>query len=125
MTATVDTSVLVDVLRGVSEAAETMSAARTDGPLHGSEITRVEVLAGMRPEEEDRTRALFAAIVWHPVDQAVAEEAGRLGRVWVSRRPGISAADLVIAATALAFGPRLLTLNVKHFPMFEALRAPY
>lgn len=125
MTATVDTSVLIDVLCGVDDAVALLRAARGEGPLHGSEITRTEVLAGMRPPEEDRTRRLLAGLVWHPVDETISEEAGRLGRAWVPRRPGISAADLVIAATARAFAPRLLTTNVKHFPMFDSLRKPY
>ena len=35
------------------------------------------------------------------------------------------AADLAIAATVIAFDARLMTRNVKHFPMFEGLSAPY
>jgi hypothetical protein len=31
----------------------------------------------------------------------------------------------VIAATAKELGADLVTLNVKHFPMFPGLRAPY
>jgi len=31
----------------------------------------------------------------------------------------------VIAATALEHGLALATLNVRHFPMFEALEPPY
>lgn len=99
--------------------------ARRNGSLHGSEITRVEVLAGMRPAEEDQTRALLSTLVWHPVDESIAEEAGRLGRIWLPERRGISAADLVIAATAKILDADLLTLNVKHFPMFPALQRPY
>jgi len=34
-------------------------------------------------------------------------------------------ADLVIAATAQDLGLELATGNVKHFPMFKSLRAPY
>jgi predicted nucleic acid-binding protein len=38
---------------------------------------------------------------------------------------GIDTADLAIAATAMALDVRLLTRNVKHFPMFAGLAAPY
>lgn len=34
-------------------------------------------------------------------------------------------ADLVIVATAIDLGAELLTVNVKHFPMFDGLVAPY
>lgn len=34
-------------------------------------------------------------------------------------------ADLAIAATTIALEAELYTRNVKHFPMFEGLSAPY
>jgi predicted nucleic acid-binding protein len=36
-----------------------------------------------------------------------------------------SRADLAIAATALTVGARLLTKNVRHFPMFADLHPSY
>ena len=38
---------------------------------------------------------------------------------------GIDSADLAIAATAAGLEARLLTRNVRHFPMFPDLRSPY
>ncbi|MGH3191958.1 MAG: type II toxin-antitoxin system VapC family toxin [Streptosporangiaceae bacterium] len=125
MTALADTSVLIDYLRGHRGAAELLEGERADAPLHASEITRVEVLAGMREAEEDATRSLLSTLVWHPVDAEVAEEAGALGRRWLSSHHTIDSADLAIAATAIRNGSRLLTRNVRHFPMFTDLRSPY
>lgn len=125
MTVLADTSVLIDVLRGEPAAAAVLREARVAGPLHASEVTRLEVLAGMRAREEGPTRALFAAFTWHPVDERLAEIAGELGRRWLSGNRGIDSADLAIAATALALDARLLTRNIKHFPMFPGLSAPY
>lgn len=125
MTVLVDTSVLVDHLRGHEAAADILEVERLAGVLNASEITRLEVLAGMRANEEDRTRSLLATLVWHPVDAEVAEEAGALGRRWLPSHQTIDGADLAIAATAVLIGARLLTRNVRHFPMFPNLRAPY
>lgn len=125
MTALVDTSVLVDYLRGHAVAAEVLERERATAPLHASEITRLELLVGMRDDESDRTRSLLATLRWHPVDAEVAEEAGALGRRWLRSHRGIDTADLAIAATALRSGYRLLTCNIKHFPMFTGLRPPY
>lgn len=125
MSALVDTSVLIDVLRGEVAAAEVLRNARRAGPLHASEVTRLEVLAGMRPREEAATRALLAALTWHPLDDRVAEVAGDLGRQWLPGNRGIDSADLAIAATAVLLDAALLTRNVKHFPMFSGLSAPY
>lgn len=121
----VDTSVLIDVLRGVDAAVEVLQDAYRRGPVHASEITRMEVLAGMRPSEESATRALLGLLTWHPVDEAIAEHAGALGSEWLPSHRGVDGADLAIAATALGLGAPLLTRNVKHFPMFDGLAGPY
>lgn len=125
MSVLVDTSVLIDVLRGDVAAAEALREARLAGPLHASEVTRLEVLAGMRTEEEAATLALLAILSWHAVDTKVAEAAGQLGRRWLPSNRGIDSADLAIAATALLLDAALLTRNVTHFPMFSGLSAPY
>lgn len=125
MSAFVDTSVLIDYLRGHHGAARALESHRAEGPLHASEMTRLEILAGMRMREEDATRSLLSTLVWHPVDTAVAERAGRLGREWLPSHHTIDSADLAIAATAQVVGLRLLTTNVRHYPMFGGLQPPY
>ncbi len=125
MTALVDTSVLIDYLRGNRGAGVLLERERAAAPLHASEMTRLEILAGMRPAEEAGTRSLLETLIWHPVDAEVAEEAGELGRRWLPGHHTIDGADLAIAATAIRTGSRLLTQNVRHFPMFEDLEAPY
>ena len=125
MTTLVDTSVLIDYLRGHEGAGELLERERLAGALCASEITRLEVLAGMRSTEEEQTRLLLSTLDWHPVDQEVAEAAGALGRHWLPSHDTIDGADLAIAATVLATGSDLLTCNVRHFPMFPDLRRPY
>ncbi|MGI8521776.1 MAG: type II toxin-antitoxin system VapC family toxin [Nocardioides sp.] len=125
MTALVDTSVLIDYLRGHEGAAAVLERERAAAPLQASEITRLEVLAGMRPHEEEATRTLLSALIWHPVDADVAEEAGSLGRRWLPSHHAIDGADLAIAATVIRTGSQLLTRNVRHFPMFPGLQTPY
>ncbi|MGC1184610.1 MAG: PIN domain-containing protein, partial [Candidatus Dormiibacterota bacterium] len=118
-------SVLVEYLRGHHGAAELLERERGEGPLHASEITRLETLAGMLAADEAPTRLLLSSLIWHPVDQEVAEEAGALGRRWLPSHHTIDGADLAIAATVIRTGARLLTRNVRHFPMFPDLQSPY
>lgn len=125
MSVVVDTSVLIDYLRGKEEARGLLEHERLEGPLHASEMTRLETLAGMRKSEERSTRLLLSTFVWHPVDGAIAEEAGALGRQWLPSHNNIDGADLAIAATVLVTGSRLLTRNVRRFPMIPGLRSPY
>jgi predicted nucleic acid-binding protein len=125
MTVLVDTSVLIDYLRGHQGAAAVLERERAAAPLRASEITRLEVLAGMRPAEEDATRSLLSTLLWHAVDADVAEDAGALGRRWLPSHHTIDSADLAIAATAIRAGAQLLTRNVRRFPLFPDLHPPY
>lgn len=125
MTVVVDASVLVDLLRGLPAARDLLVGERRRGALHTSEVTRLELLAGMRHGEERPTRSLFSSLVWHAVDESVAERAGELGRAWLPSHRAIDSADLAIAGTAMLLGAQLLTLNVRHFPMFPGLHRPY
>ena len=125
MTVLVDTSVLIDYLRGHQGAATILERERESAALHASEITRLEVLACMRSAEDEATRLLLSTLRWHSVDAEIAEEAGALGRRWLPSHHTIDGADLAIAATAIHTGSRLLTRNIRHFPMFPGLQAPY
>lgn len=123
MTVVWDTTVLIDVLRGHPSA---LAYARAlDRLPFCSEITRAEVLRGLRSDERRATERLFGSIVWIGVDEAIARRAGELGRAFRRSHRGIATADLLIAATALEDGHDLATLNVKHFPMIPDLRPPY
>ncbi|MHB1089391.1 MAG: PIN domain-containing protein [Acidimicrobiales bacterium] len=125
MAVLVDTSVIIDYLRGHHGAERVLEDARSGAPLHASEMTRLEVLAGMRTNEEGATRALLSIFIWHPVDALISERAGELGRRWLPIHHSIDSADLAIAATVIVAGCELLTCNVRHFPMFKDLRKPY
>lgn len=125
MSVVVDSSVLIDVLRDSEAATVALERASAREFPHSSAVVMTEVLIGMPPREEARTRELLEGVRWFPVDEAVAEEAGRLGRQWRPSHSGIDAADLIVAATANLLRLPILTRNVKHFPMFPDLRAPY
>ena len=122
-----DTSVLIDHLRGRPRGATTLiaDALASGHELWSSEVVRAELLVGMRPEEEDATRALMRLISWVDVDEGLAEAAGALGRKYFRSHPGIDVADLIVAALTTQLGAELKTTNVKHYPMIDGLRAPY
>lgn len=123
MSVVLDTSVLIDQLRGSEEAFEYLAGLRAR-PLC-SEVTRIEVVQGLRSAERRAANRLFATISWVPVTESIARHAGELGRRWRGSHPGIGVADLAIAATAEELDAALATRNLKHFPMFKGLRAAY
>lgn len=51
--------------------------------------------------------------------------AGRLAQRYHASHGGIDTVDYVIAAAAESLGASLLTLNVRHFPMFPDLEPAY
>jgi predicted nucleic acid-binding protein len=115
--------VLVDHLRADRRATEYID--NLEARPSCSEITRIEIVQGLRSPERRDAEELFALIEWVGVDEAIARRAGELGRRWRRSHPGIGVADLAVAATAEHLGASLATCNVKHFPMFGGLRAPY
>ena len=123
MSIVLDTSVLIDHLRGSDAAAEYLVSL--DSRPTCSEITRIEIIQGLRSAERRAADRLFDLIAWAPVSETVARRAGELGRRWRRSHPGVGVADLAIAATAEDLDAGLATRNVKHFPMFEGLEAPY
>ena len=118
-----DTTVLIDQLRGSEEAFQYLASLEVRPAC--SEVTRIEVIQGLRASERRAANRLFATISWFPVDEPVARRGGELGRRWRGSHPGIGVADLAIAATTEELDAELVTRNVKHFPMFKDLRAPY
>ena len=126
MSALADTSVLIDYLRGVGAARRLLRAAFERGDaVSASSLTRIELSIGMRRSERRRTDALVAALRWLPVDSAIADEADTLARRYGSSHSGIDAVDYCVAASARVHDLELWTLNVRHFPMFPKLEAPW
>lgn len=123
MSVVLDTGVLIDHLRASAPATEYLTGL-DDRPVC-SEISRIEVVQGLRSAERQAADRLFALIEWVPVSEVVARRAGDLGRQWRRSHPGIGVADLAIAATAEHVDATLATRNLKHFPMFQGLRLPY
>ena len=122
MSAVLDSTVLIDVLRIREKAVDFLLSLDTRPTC--SEITRVEVLQGLRTQERGRADELFEQIHWVPLDEHLARAAGEFGRRF-RKSHHLDAADLIVAATAKELGLPLATSNVKHFPMFPRLKQPY
>ena len=122
----VDTSVLVDHLRGLDAATDVLtSAVEARRVLASSVLCRLEVHAGVRRGEERSTELLLDVIEWWPVDDPVLDRAAALARTHGPRNRGIGAVDYCLAATTEILEADLATTNVKHFPMFPDLATPY
>src|SRR5438128_1256295 len=116
----VDTMIAVDHLWGAPSATDLLTGLISDGEtLVASEITRFELLAGVRKAELEALEAFFTALVWAPIDEEIARAAGAFARRLRHSHSGIDDADYLIAATATVLGADLLTTNVRHYPMMS------
>ena len=102
-----------------------MQAVESETWVGASEITRFELLSGLRPGEEEEVERLSSEQGRVPVTEKVARQAASLARTHRASHAGIEDADYLIAATALDLEARLLTTNVRHFPMFAGLEPAY
>lgn len=110
----VDTDVLINFLRGRQQAKEFL-LSHLDSPILCSVITVAEIFAGMRPHEEEKTRALLDNLEVIPVTRAIAEKAGLYkGGI---RSHSLELDDCLIAATAHLRKATLATGNERHYPM--------
>ena len=115
-----DTTVLIDALRGRRAAARIHDLhARGDDVPHICAINVEEVVRGIRPGEDDAVRLLFDGLRLAPLGRQEGQRAGRWRREFAARGVTLSQADCLIAAAALGVRARLVTGNPKHFPMEE------
>jgi predicted nucleic acid-binding protein len=104
-----DTDVLVDHLQGIRTIGVEFAGSAY------SSITRAELYSGRGAREGviDRLLDQFDEV---PVDQRVAEEAGRIRRIRSLRLP-----DALIAATAVVMKRSLYTRNIRDFKKVRRL----
>lgn len=120
-----DTTVLVDYLRGHEDARSLVRAVAADGDGGASEVVRFELLAGARPEELEVIERAAEALAWFVIDEPTARRAGALARAYRPSHSGIDDVDYLIAATAIELEAELVTTNVRHYPMLTGLEPPY
>lgn len=121
-----DTSVIVDHLRGFPPATSTLAAwLVAEEVLVASELTRFELLAGARVTTLADLDRFLVTLDWVPVTENVTRRAGDLARRYRGSHAGIDTVDYIVAATADLLHADLATTNLRHFPMFGGLRRPY
>jgi predicted nucleic acid-binding protein len=114
-----DTNILILHLRSHPEVTRLLYQWSETSVLCISVVTRAEILAGMHAHEEARTLELLDSLTSIPVDEAVADQAGRLIHQYARQGIRFSFPDALIAATALRHDLTLVTTNIKHFPIPE------
>lgn len=114
-----DSTVLIDHLRG-RPAAERVERLAEAGDVAATTAVNVEeIVRGLRPTEAASAEALFAGLVILPLGVEQGQQAGKWRREYAARGITLSQADCLIAAAALLAGAELATGNPADFPMGE------
>jgi len=118
----IDSDVLIDFLRGVSEARSFISASQR---ALISVVSVAELCAGTSTAAElqnvERMLSLFEIVA---ATTEIAKTAGAFKRQFGPSH-GVGMADALIAATAQHSNAVLATRNKKHFPMLSNIIVPY
>ena len=117
MPVVLDTTVLIDALRGRPAAARIGNLAVAGELLFTTAINVEEIARGLRPSERTAAERLFTGLRVLPIRRREAERAGRWRREHAERGITLHQADCLIAAATLGVAARLATGNIKDFPM--------
>lgn len=113
-----DTTVLIDLLRGRPGASSRLRAVRQQGDRPCTCAVNVEeVVRGLQPDEEGDARHLFAGLRLALLGTDEGWRAGAWRRQHAAAGKTLTQADCLVAAAAAGLGARLATGNPKHFPM--------
>jgi predicted nucleic acid-binding protein len=115
-----DTDVLIAYLRGYQQAVELLKALAAQGfDFLISPVTIIEIEAGTRDTEKEKTYELLDIFEVCAVDRPIAHSAGSSLRKYRKKGITLGLADVVIAATALTHHLTLVTYNTSHYPMSD------
>lgn len=120
MSILLDTTVLIDVLRGRRGTVERLRALRRHGEVpFTTPINVEEIHRGLREAERIPATRLFDGLRIAPIGRTQGAQAGDWRRDHASNGMTLTQADCLIAATAVTLGVPLATGNPKDFPMPE------
>jgi predicted nucleic acid-binding protein len=115
-----DTTVLIDLLRGTTGARRRLAAVHDVGDEpYVCAVNVEETVRGLRDREQEPARRLFAGLRLAPLGADEGRRAGEWRRHFARRGRTLAQADCLVAAAAHAVGGRLATGNPKDFPMRE------
>ena len=120
MSILLDTTVLIDVLRGSRRTVERLTALRQHGDVpYTTPISVEEIHRGLRDTERVAAARLFDGLRIASIGRPEGVRAGDWRRDHASAGMTLAQADCLIAAAAVTLGVPLATGNPKDFPMRE------
>jgi predicted nucleic acid-binding protein len=114
-----DTTVLIDVLRGRPAAERVRQLRRSGDRAYACAINIEEVVRGLRAGELTNADRLLRGLRIAPLGRREGTVAGAWRRSFAELGTTLSQADCLIAAATVGVGAKLATGNPSDFPMAE------
>lgn len=114
-----DSTVLIDALRGRPAAARVAGLRRVGTEPWVCAISVEEIWRGLHPDETPTAQRLIRGLRLAPLGAAEGSRAGTWRREFARSGTTLHQADCLIAAAALGIGAALATGNPPDFPMRE------
>ena len=115
-----DTTVLIDHLRGRQKVAETViRLARQGHELGVCCINIAELYSGLNDNERAGAEKLIDSLDYYEISKDIAKMAGCYRFEFARKGITLTTSDTIVAAVAINYGAILVTANVKDYPMKE------
>jgi len=114
-----DTTVLIDAIRGRAAAARVRDLRRRGDRAYVCGVNVEEMFRGLRPSEEPKVRRMLNAMRIAPLGIEEGRRAGTWRRTYAARGRTLTQVDCLVAAAAASIGARLATGNPRDFPMLR------
>lgn len=118
----VDTSVLIDYLRGGSRWKEILSELEEGVEFYMPTIVIFELFAGESSKNSDKLKEIKHFLTFFTQIELNQDIAKRAGEIYRDISRTLDLPDYLIAASALEIGAQVLTFNIKHFKQIPGLK---
>lgn len=119
MTHLLDSDVLIWIFRGNSKIVKRVESLASGKPQAVSVLSVAEIYKNLFPSEVVLIEAFFSTSALLAVDPEIAKLGGLFWRDYHKALASLSLIDCLIAATAKIHELRLVTCNIRHFPMLK------
>ena len=111
----IDTSILIDYLRGGKAWEEFLSSANEDIELYLPTVVIFELFSGQSTREPKKEEEILNFLNQFQKIELNEDIAKRAGEIYRDTKVEIQVPDYIVAASALEVNGAVLTLNTKHF----------
>ncbi len=113
-----DTTVLIDYLKGCDDVVDKIKGLAKSGAILGCCCVNItELYRGLREKEKAGADKLISHLHYFEITPKIARTAGEYQNEYAKKGITLSLADVIIGTVAFANKAILLTANIKHYPM--------